>query len=73
MTAQTLFFDGQTADTSDYAIRPTDDGAKLEIYEKHRTKGWIPVTTVPIGTHRLFRPDHDARFTSDAGRVWEPK
>ena len=44
-----------------------DDGDELAVYLDGKNLG-----SVPLGTERTFRPDQDAMFISDNGRVWKP-
>lgn len=68
---KTMFYDGDSPNSSNLCLAVTKDGKGLEVFERNNG-GWSQRGAVDLGTHRLFRPDHDVQFISDTGKVWEP-
>ena len=77
---KTIFFNGIDADHSTICLAITHDGKGLEVFTREdpgddyelNVRGWTQQGVVSLGTHRLFRPEHDAQFTSDT-KVWKPE
>ena len=54
--------------TDNIVLVETEDGSGIKVYRRGQL-----LDTVGLGTSRIFRPDHDAMFVSDNGRVWLPQ
>lgn len=54
-------------------LKVADDGASLVVLLKCPvTSTWVEHDRVPLGEHRLFRPDRDCQYLSPGGRLWSP-